>query len=324
MEKKFIVVNANGVLNLNKDQIIQAHVNGNKVLYAGRWYSFSRFKEVDDKGAVIVTPLWKILEDHKDAGQGTCSYALKFKDGNIRFQMRDVCHYRLNLSLEERINKQEVVEIATCFRKYIETHELGNGAKVLAEYIIMHSPWKDCFVKEGKSFEEIWKQGSINMNMDRGINAIASACIALRGVHEFRYKTNMFYMLERAGVNPHVAYLLSRFKGVGDQIYNTLSGAHECINGHMSFNGLKKFFKTGKFIDEGDTYNKIPFEYQIFDSISENNVISLSNVVRNTSLLCNKLSVTNNFGSCTIKSVNGSMDNFIQLGYKLQEEFEKE
>lgn len=247
----------------------------NLLLINGRWQSVSRFEivEIPEQAAPkekekpappppkSLAQLLKEAQD-KEGYIGMCSYAIMNDKGAVKYQVNDICHARIRpynfpgkytcVSLmvqyhSDKIRKQESPEAEALYLRAID-------------YILHRSPWSSIYIN--KDFKNNF--GCVDLDVNRGIHAVACAAIALRTCSEYTANNKTFCALVDAGVNEHVAYIIAHScmsKGVGNN-----SGGHHVLSTACTLNSVMSFFKTGKFLDEGTPYKDNKEQYRIVSS----------------------------------------------------------
>lgn len=237
-----------------------------------RWCSVSRFTivEYDEPAAPKkedkpAPPPPKSLAQLLKEAQGnrgrisTCSYAIMNDKGVVKYQVNDICHARIRpydfpgkltgVSLmvkahAKRIRDDESAEKEALYLRAID-------------YILHRSPWSSVFTN--KDFKKNF--GCVDLDVNRGINAVACAAIALRTCSEYTANNTVFCALADAGVNEHIAYIVAHGcmnKGIGNN-----TGGHHVFSGNCLTTTVLEFFKTGKFLNEGTPYKDNKNRYLI-------------------------------------------------------------
>lgn len=229
-----------------------------KYLINGRWVSASRFIISDVKPEIKFdkSVAQELQKAQANKGRiGTCSYAIGLEDGHIVFQVNDICHARI------RPKKRNSIPVAVSLMVSAHIERIKNAEEDLSEevlnykkvidYILNRSPWASVFTNT--DYENNF--GCVDMDVERGVNAIASAAIALRTASEFQTSNRVFVSLIEAGINEDVAYIITH--QCQGNIVGMFSGNHHIFSNCVTISTLVSFFKTGKFIDEGPKYNTI-------------------------------------------------------------------
>ena len=128
------------------------------------------------------------------------------------------------------------------------------------DYILHRSPWASIFIN--KDFKNNF--GCVDLDVNRGLNAVAAAAIALRTCSEYVEANETFCALVDAGIDEHVSYIVAHQclrKGISSN-----GGGHHIFSSACSKRSVFDFFKTGKFLDEGTPYKDNRDLYQIIGS----------------------------------------------------------
>lgn len=239
----------------------------NLLLINGRWQSMSRFKvvELPEEKPIPPKSLAQLLKEAQDNEQGlihTCSYAVMNDKGAVKYLVNDICHARIRpYDLSGRY-----VGVSLMVGAHSDKIRIRQSAEEEAlylraiDYILHRSPWSSIYIN--KDFKKNF--GCVDLDVDRGVNAVACAAIALRTCSEFESNNKVFCALVEAGVNEHVAYIIAHScmnKGVDNN-----SGGHHVFSGACTLKSILSFFKTGKFIDEGATYRENKERYVVISS----------------------------------------------------------
>lgn len=241
--------------------------NDNRLLINGYWQSVTRFKQVEQPPLKKEPPPPKSLaqllseKQKKDGPIGTCSYAIMNEKGDVKYQVNDVCHARIRpYNFNGPLSGVSLMVQAHADK----IGKKDNGSVVFylraVDYILNRSPWSSIFIK--KDFNTNF--GCVNLDVNRGINAVACAAIALRTCSEFYQCNETFCALVDAGVDEHVAYIVAHqcsSKSVGE-----LGGGHHIFSSACTKASVFNFFKTGNFIDEGEEYKASKLGYKVISS----------------------------------------------------------
>jgi hypothetical protein len=261
-----------------------------KLLGIGSWFNKTRFK-LTEKQQEPVKPIPRkeptLLEQltEKVAGNaGTCSYAIKFTDNHIRYQVRDACHARIPFPYwDKEAVEKEAVEITFNVSGHVQ--RAGEGYREYVDYIINHSPWASVFIGD-KNVDNVLKSG-VCADVNRTLSEVACAAIALRVGSEFKSKLPLFKYLTDNGFDPHASWIVSQMaepKGGGAYELNPFGGGHHVFTTEMDFKQVVEFFTTGKFkgTDDKKPYAKSFREaYTILLSMADNSKESVMNTVMN-------------------------------------------
>ena len=234
----------------------------NLLLINGYWQSMSRFKVVELPEEKLIPPksLAQLLKEAQDRAEGhirMCSYAVMNDKGAVKYLVNDICHARIRpydlsgkyvgVSLivgahSDKIRIQQSAEAEALYRRAVD-------------YILHRSPWASIFIN--KDFKNNF--GCVDLDVNRGINAVACAAIALRTCSEYVEANETFCALVNAGIDEHVSYIVAHQcvrNGIGNN-----GGGHHVFSSACSKRSVFDFFKTGKFLDEGTPYkdNKDPY-----------------------------------------------------------------
>lgn len=239
----------------------------NLLLINGRWQSMSRFKvvELPEEKPIPPKSLAQLLKEAQDDAQGlihTCSYAVMNDKGAVKYLVNDICHARIRpYDLSGKYVGVSLMVGAHSDKIRIRQSPEEEALYLRAvDYILHRSPWASIFIN--KDFKNNF--GCVDLDVNRGVNAVACAAIALRTCSEFESNNKVFCALVEAGVNEHVAYIIAHScmnKGVGNN-----SGGHHVFSGACTLKSILSFFKTGKFIDEGATYRENKERYVVISS----------------------------------------------------------
>lgn len=289
-------------------------VNG-KVLIGGYWISLSRFNIVKDAGHIPEQQsLAELLKIHQgDKPIGTCSYAMRPYNGNDIFKINDICHARI---VQDTIIKQVVLLVEPYIKRVEQWRGDSEHYTRAVNYILYRSPWSSIFINPDYRNN----YGCVELDTNRGVNAVASAAIALRTCSEFYALNTIFCNLIDAGVSEHVAYIIAHQCGTG---VGNNSGAHHIFDNLVTIDSIKDFFNTGKFMDEGPKYNNQPHKrYTIIESqfskdYHNNDTIGI--VLTNYAKECNTITKINRWGEQVYSWKHPN--NLIPIAYKFEEEY---
>ena len=180
----------------------------------------------------------------KERGMGTCSYSLQFEDGSIRHQINDVCHARARRQIYGKKDGE-----VTAMALHISSYEVAKkqSYKDYVKFILNDSPWAPCF--NTKSVAIAMRYG-ILMDVDKPINEVVGACIALREGSEFKGKLALFSYVLKLGFSGKTAYIISSMMGGKDANGNYKftgcpGGGHKAWNDDISMQKMFAFFKAG-------------------------------------------------------------------------------
>jgi hypothetical protein len=196
-----------------------------------------------------------------------CSYAIRF-ESHTRYQVRDVCHARLAYGFGDEKERNPTV-VALNIRGHLDS--VAFGYREYVDYIINHSPWSSVFIKD-RPLDHIFDNG-ICLDVNRHINEVVSAAIALRIGSEYDWSTPLFAELLKAGINPHVCWFLSQHLRPAEGVhyrykYSHIHGGHHVISSYMNANQVIEFLKTGKFLNLDDSsYRTFGKNYAVLTSI---------------------------------------------------------
>lgn len=253
----------------------------NLLLINGRWQSMSRFKVVELPEEKLIPPksLAELLKEEQDRiGRiSTCSYAVMNDKGVIKYHVNDICHARIRpYNFPGTLTGVSLMVEAHAKKIRVDSSPEEEALYLRAiDYILHRSPWSSIYIN--KNFKNNF--GCVDLDVDRGVNAVACAAIALRTCSEYASNNKVFCALVEAGVNEHVAYIIAHScmnKGVGNN-----SGGHHVFSGACTLKSILSFFKTGKFIDEGATYRENKEGYVV---ISSQLVEDIDNVLKDEKL----------------------------------------
>lgn len=267
---------------------VATKVTNDKVLVDGKWYSISRFRLSDNQEAVPVQKkiekkektLLDLLCDKVGDIAGTCSYAIQFEGGHIRYQVKDACHARIPYPYYE----QEAVEKnATAVALNVKGHVDRSGAAYpdYVDYIINESPWASVFTGD-KNLQTVLNSG-IYLDVNRTVSELVCSAVALRVGSEFYGNNKLFKELSDMGFNKHVCWIVSQcFKQEGENyIFTHTGGAHHVFVTTMDLNQVVAFFKTGKFRNQEGVrpYKENGTGYAILLSMAEGSGNDIFNFV---------------------------------------------
>ena len=247
----------------------------NLLLINGRWQSMSRFKVVELPEEKLIPPksLAQLLKEAQDRAEGLirmCSYAVMNDKGAVKYLVNDICHARIrpyDLSCK-------YVGVSLMVGAHSDRIRIRQSAEAEAlylravDYILHRSPWASIFIN--KDFKNNF--GCVDLDVNRGINAVACAAIALRTCSEYVEANETFCALVDAGIDEHVSYIVAHQcvrNGIGNN-----GGGHHIFSSACSKRSVFDFFKTGKFLDEGTPYKDNKDTYQIILSQFEEHVDS--------------------------------------------------
>lgn len=197
----------------------------------------------------VKKPKFKSLRAEQRARQkevgamGTCSYSLQFEDGSIRHQINDVCHARAR---RQDYGKKEGE--VTAMALHISSYEVAKkqSYKDYVKFILNDSPWAPCF--NTKSVAIAIRYG-ILMDVDKPINEVVGACIALREGSEFSLKLSMFAKVLKWGFSGKTAYIISCMvddkNANGNYKFTGNPAGHKSWNDNISMQKMFAFFKAG-------------------------------------------------------------------------------
>lgn len=240
--------------------------NVGRLLIKGRWQSINRFRIVELPEQAAPPPpesLAKLLKEAQDrAGHiGMCSYAIMNDKGNVKYQVNDICHARIRPYGMQGpfVGVSLMVEAHAVKIRGVSPEAEALYLRAI-DYILHRSPWSSIYIN--KDFKNNF--GCVDLDVNRGIHAVACAAIALRTCSEYPLNNKTFCALVDAGVNEHVAYIIAHScmnRGVGNN-----SGNHHVFSIACTLESVMSFFKTGKFIDEGTPYKDGKEVYKIVSS----------------------------------------------------------
>lgn len=177
----------------------------------------------------------------EQSGVSTCSYAMLFIDGKIRYQARDVCHARFKRQHGEKELAGAYMNIAGHAKDFNDKEKAGYS--VFLHYMLNDSPWAKAFLT--KDAEEAIG-GGIFFDVQQDASLVYSGAIALRSYTEYNNERQNWIAME--GIIPlEQRFLLARV------VYKEADGWKWacCNNGHSVFGSsrdkgsLVAFFKTG-------------------------------------------------------------------------------
>ena len=270
-------------------EYVATKVANDKVLIDGKWYSISRFRLSDNQEAVPVQKkiekkektLLKSLCDKVGDIAGTCSYAIQFEGGRIRYEVRDVCHARIYYPSYTR---EAVEKKATAVALNVKGHVARSGAAYpdYVDYIINESPWASVFTGD-KNLQTVLNSG-IYLDVNRTVSELVCSAVALRAGSEFSFNNKLFKELSDMGFNKHVCWIVSQcFKQEGENyIFSSLGGGHHVLATTMDLDEVVAFFKTGKFRNQENVrpYKENGRGYAILSSMAEESGNDISNFVK--------------------------------------------
>lgn len=305
-----------------------------KLLILGRWHSATRFKIVElpeqavpkEENKPAPPPPKSLAQLLKEAQVnmahiGMCSYAIMNDKGKVNYHVNDVCHARIspyNLP-GEYTGVSLMVEAHVVKIRDQESPE--NEALYLRaiDYILHRSPWSSIYIN--KDFNNNF--GCVDLDVNRGVNAVACAAIALRTCSEYTSSNKVFAALVDAGVNEHIAYIVAHgcmSKGVGNN-----TGGHHVFSSSCLTPTVFAFFKTGMFINEGPLYKKKSSRYSVISAQFTDDVHNKHKEKQlQTKLLyiaakCNTLKQVEKWGS--VVWYWETPNNLIPLAQQLEKEF---
>lgn len=200
----------------------------------------------------------------------TADFALRFKDGSIRWCLDKPCHAELRWFRDEG-EKEEITDIAL-FMKFWHSQVPDEWSGMYMKYvqwILKDSPWACCFKTKTAS---IAIEKGVTMNVDRNVSELLGAAIALREGWEYQNRLPMLQYCLDKGASLPVAYLMGQAINKnrdGSFSRNSMQGGHSAIHGDMDFDALMSFFREGyatglKGIRNDPTQNT----YKVFDTIT--------------------------------------------------------
>lgn len=261
--EKVICIDIRGSLTLsirgnNAEYVVQERKNG-KVKILGYWFDDRRFIKAAGKNKVAekkpkVPTLLEELNRQVGNNAGTCSYAIEFENGHRRYQLRDACHARIPFPYYRNVKEEREV-VSLCLN--ISGHaanmhdEEQNNYWYYVDYILNRSPWSSMFIGN-KNLDNIKKEGGVYVDVNRGINEIMSAAVALRMGSEFKHILANFYNLSQAGCNENIAWIVSKhfFKTK----YGIDGGGHSTLQSSLNFKQYVQTMETGVFPNPGPQY----------------------------------------------------------------------
>ena len=295
------------------------------LLIKTRWQSATRFKivELPEQAAPPPKSLAQLLKEAqvKMAHIGTCSYAIMNDNGRVMYHVNDVCHARIspyNLP-GEYTGVSLMVEAHAAKIRDQESPE--NEALYLRaiDYILHRSPWSSIYIN--KDFKKNF--GCVDLDVNRGVNAVACAAIALRTCSEYTSSNKVFAALVDAGVNEHIAYIVAHgcmSKGVGNN-----TGGHHVFSSSCLTSTVFEFFKTSKFINEGPLYKKRSSPYCVISAQFTEDVYGnhrekqLQTKLLDIAAKCNTIKQVEKWGSVVWSWE--TPNNLIPLAQQLEKEF---
>ena len=272
-----------GIRGKNAEYVVQERKN-RKVKVLGYWFDDRRFIKAADKVAEEKPKVPTLLEELNRQvwnNAGTCSYAIEFKGGHRRYQVRDACHARIPFPYYEK-EKEEKEAVALCLN--IEGHAANmrvdeqNNYWYYVDYILNRSPWSSMFIGD-KNLDNIKKEGGVYVDVNRGINEIMSAAVALRMGSEFKHILANFYNLSQAGCNENIAWIVS--KHFHNTKYGIDGGGHSTLQSSLNFKQYVQTMETGIFPHPGPKYSTAYNQgYVICKSMAEEGVESIDTVFK--------------------------------------------
>lgn len=180
---------------------------------------------------------------------GICSYGKQLKSGKFQMHHGDCCHARIGDS--GYIKGKEITSLALNIKRHYDVfNERSKGGAIMykryAEYILNYSPWSPCFHHYGIDNAIIH---GVLMDVDKPIEELVGAAVALREGSEYSHKLPLFCDLLDNGYSGNVAYLLSSALTDSYQ-FRGLESSHKTLGGDMDVNLLFMFFKKG-YIKQG-------------------------------------------------------------------------
>lgn len=195
--------------------------------------------EIVDEGERLL----KALDKKVGKSPGVCSYAVQTDDGDVRWHVKDVCHARLRLWENEISLKNAALHV----RGHYEAANNPKHYKEWVTYITQESPWKDCFLP--RSVDKILNDGVL-LNLDKTINEVICAAVALRIGSEFPTQLKLFNEIIELGFSKNLAFVVSSFFKKTNKGYTFFqnTAAHHVLHYRQVVNDLSKFFKEGYFL----------------------------------------------------------------------------
>lgn len=305
-----------------------------RLLIKGRWQSINRFRIVElpeqvapKKEEKPAPPppksLAQLLKEAQDKERriGMCSYAIMNDKGVVKYQVNDICHARIRpyTLAGEFTGVSLMVEAHAVKIRNNESPEAEALYLRAIDYILHRSPWSSVFTN--KDFKKNF--GCVDLDVNRGVNAVACAAIALRTCSEYTANNTVFCALADAGVNEHIAYIVAHGcmnKGVGNN-----TGGHHVFSGNCLTTTVLEFFKTGKFLDEGTPYKDNKNRYLIVaaqfteDLHQKHREHQLGTKLIDIAAKCNTIKKGERWGS--VIYLWETPNNLIPLAQQLEKEF---
>ena len=251
-----------------------------------------------------------------------CSYAIMNDKGEVKYHVNDVCHARISpYNFPGKLTGVSLMVEAHAKRIRDDDESAEKEALYLRaiDYILHRSPWASVFTN--KDFKKNF--GCVDLDVNRGVNAVACAAIALRTCSEYTNNNAVFCALVDAGVNKHIAYIVAHRcmgKGVGNN-----NGGHHVFSNACLTSTVLEFFKTGKFIDEGPLYKENNERYLITsaqfteDLHGNHKEQQLGTKLLDIAAKCNTLKKDEKWGS--VAYFWETPNNLIPLAQQLEKEF---
>lgn len=204
---------------------------------------------------------------------GVCSYALEYEDGTERFQVRDICHARLQFGgWNDEGGKRKLKRVALCLQNTVKDEKYRESYCRFLEYMLNNSPWASAF--ETKYSPEVLNTG-VYLDVTKPFSFVCAAAIALRTGHEYQEKLPLFSNLLDMRYSPNVAYIMSQIVTIdkGQSVIKPFEGGHHVFNSYMRMTDMASFFNNGVIGVEG---NDVAYEdawgraYKIFLTMAPN------------------------------------------------------
>lgn len=207
------------------------------------------------KYAKLSSELTKAVDDDP----GTCSWAIQHSPDNLEFHAEAPCHAGLEgyKNRDGDGKKQALLLNISGHLSQLKKDGCGKSYLEYCRYILEESPHAKAFVYTG--LKDAVEYG-VFMNVNKNINQLAVAAVALREGSEYSSKLQMFSRLREEGHCGHTAYLLSYCVSSTLQ-WNSFNESHRTIAPDCDSNEVLSSFKDGFRAVKGPAYKNSTVPY---------------------------------------------------------------
>ena len=189
---------------------------------------------------------------------GTCSWAIQHSPNYLEIRARAPCHADLQgYKNTDGGKKQALLLNISGHLSELKDMRLSKEYLEYCRYILEESPHAKAFVYTG--LEDAVEYG-VFMNVNKNINQLAVAAVALREGSEFSSKLQMFSRLIKEDHCGHTAYLLSYCVSSTLQ-WNSFGEAHRTIAPDCDSDEVLSSFKDGFRAVKGPAYKNSTVEF---------------------------------------------------------------